>query len=95
MRVCLPAAKSDKIIKCGDVGSASLLTAAQLHQPLCWSASLLISYHFFFCWHHSLTSMQPDTKAQRKEEKRKKKKEQKTLVVDSEGERFWMDWMYD
>lgn len=77
------------------MGSASLLTTAQLHQPLCWSASLLISSLFFSAGAISLTSMQPDTKAQRKEEKRKKKKEQKTLVVDSESGCFWMDRMHD
>jgi len=39
--------------------------------------------------------MELDTKAQRKEEKRRKKKKQKALVVDSESECFWMDWMHD
>jgi len=49
----------------------------------------------FFAGAISLTSMELDTKAQRKEEKRKKKKEKKALVVDSERECFWMDWMHD
>jgi len=78
------------VIRCGLSGVADHCSIT--------SAVVLVSINFdfitFFAGAISLTSMQPDTKAQRKEEKRKKKKEQKTLVVDSEGECFWMDWMH-